>query len=97
MKSGEGGSAGMGEMGWGAAGLGRFSSINILNYFKLLFLLTFAISRSFSPCNSRVLRWLRPPFPCSLRVPASLDPLSLWAVSSNIVLETGTYGFWDLY
>ena len=37
MKSGEGGSGGMGEMGWGAAGLGRFSNINLLNYFKLLF------------------------------------------------------------
>ena len=63
----------------------------LLNYLKLLFLLTSPISRSFSPCNSRVLRWLRPSFPCSLRVPAWLDPLSLWAFSSisKIVLETG--------
>ena len=49
-----------------------FLNINFLNYFKLLFLLTSPISRSFSACNSRILRWLRPSFPCSLRVCAWL-------------------------
>ena len=34
MKSGEGGSGGMGEMGWGAAGLGRFSNNQLFKLFK---------------------------------------------------------------